>query len=59
MMNFLYRNRFTEPMLVILLVITGAWLFIRLVYHPYMAGWVIYYRWERFRGVNNVRPYYG
>ena len=40
--NFLYRNKVTEPLLAMLLVITGAWVFISLVYPTYVVAWANY-----------------
>lgn len=40
--NFLYRNKVTEPLLAMLLVITGAWVFISLVYPTYLVVWANY-----------------
>ena len=44
--NFLYRNKLTEPLLVMLLVISGAWVFISLLYFPYLGAWVLY-AWKK------------
>lgn len=38
--NFLYRNRITEPLLVLLPILTVGWLFLQLVYTPYVLVWV-------------------
>lgn len=40
--SFLWRNRFTEPLLVMLPVIAGAWVFLCLAYLPYLVGWANY-----------------
>jgi hypothetical protein len=40
--SFLYRNRFTEPLLVLLPIISGAWLFLTLIYSSYFVGWAYY-----------------
>lgn len=40
--NFLYRNKVTEPLLVMLLIITGAWAFIFFIYPSYLVGWANY-----------------
>lgn len=40
--SFLFRNKITEPFLVLLLVIAGAWAFISSVYIPYFVGWANY-----------------
>jgi len=41
--NFLYRNKVTEPLLAMLLVITGAWVFISFVYPTYVVAWANYF----------------
>ena len=38
--NFLYRNKITEPLLVLLPICSGAWLFWSLIYNPYFVAWV-------------------
>lgn len=40
--NFLYKNRVTEPLLVMLLIIAGVWVFISLIYPSYLIGWLNY-----------------
>jgi len=40
--NFLYKNKITDPLLVILLVIAGVWVFISFIYPSYLTGWVNY-----------------
>lgn len=40
--NFLFRNRITEPLLAILPVIIGAWAFLSSAYAPYFVGWAYY-----------------
>lgn len=40
--SFFYRNRFTEPLLVMLLVIAGVWVFTSLIYTSYFVGWANY-----------------
>lgn len=40
--NFLFRNKITEPLPNLLLVIAGAWVFLSLVYTPYLVGWAYY-----------------
>lgn len=40
--SFFYKNKITEPLLVVLLVIAGAWVFICFVYPPYLVGWANY-----------------
>ena len=45
--NFLYRNKVTEPLLVMLLVITGAWVFTHFVHLPYAVGWVYFVAGKR------------
>lgn len=40
--NFLYRNKVTEPLLVMLPVIAGAWVLIGFVYPSYLVGWANY-----------------
>jgi hypothetical protein len=38
--NYIYRNRITEPLLVLLPVLTGGWLFLQLIYMPYAMIWI-------------------
>src|SRR5690606_1594192 len=38
--NYLYRNRITEPLLILLPLMSGAWLFLQLIYCPYMPIWI-------------------
>lgn len=38
--NYLFRNRITEPLLVLLPILTGSWLFLQLVYMPYALVWI-------------------
>lgn len=38
--NFLYRNRITEPLLVLLPILTGGWLFLQCIYVPSVMVWV-------------------
>ena len=40
--SFLFRNKITEPLLILLPVIAGAWTFLSLVYTPYFVGWAYY-----------------
>ena len=40
--NFLYRNKITEPLLVMLLVIAGAWVFISFIYPSCLVVWANY-----------------
>lgn len=40
--SFLYRNRFTEPFLVLLPIIAGAWLFLQFVYGFSLVAWANY-----------------
>lgn len=40
--SFLFRNKITEPLLSLLLVIAGAWAFLSSVYSPYFVGWANY-----------------
>lgn len=40
--HFLLRNRFTEPVLVLLPIVTGAWVFLSVVYQPFLVGWANY-----------------
>lgn len=37
--NFLFRNRITEPMLVLLPVCAGAWLYLSFIYQPSLVAW--------------------
>jgi hypothetical protein len=38
--SFIYRNKFTEPLLVLLPVFAGAFLFVTLVYDAYLPAWI-------------------
>lgn len=38
--NYLYRNRITEPLLVLLPIISASWLFLQLIYIPYLPVWI-------------------
>ena len=40
--SFIYSNKITEPLLAVLLVIAGAWVFICFVYPPYLVAWANY-----------------
>ena len=40
--HFLRRNRYTEPLLVLLPVVAGAWVFLSVVYQPFFVGWANY-----------------
>lgn len=40
--SFLYRNKVTEPLLVMLPILAGAWLFLSAVYSPYLVAWAYY-----------------
>jgi hypothetical protein len=40
--NFLYKNKVTEPLLVMLLIIAGVWVFISIIYPSYLIGWLNY-----------------
>jgi hypothetical protein len=40
--NFLYRNKVTEPLLALLPVCAGAWLYLSLVYQPSLVAWAAY-----------------
>lgn len=40
--SFFYRNRITEPLLVLLPIIAGAWVFVSSIYMPYLVGWAYY-----------------
>lgn len=40
--NFLYRNKITESLLVMLLIISGVWIFISFIYPSYLTGWANY-----------------
>ena len=40
--SFLFRNRVTEPLLVMLPVVAGAWVFLSWIYTPYLLGWALY-----------------
>jgi hypothetical protein len=37
--NFLFRNRITEPLLVLLPVCAGAWLYLSFIYQPSLVAW--------------------
>ena len=38
--NYIFRNRITEPLLVLLPILTGGWLFLQLIYMPYTLVWI-------------------
>lgn len=40
--SFFYRNKITEPVLALLPVIVGAWVFISFIYLPYFVWWIYY-----------------
>lgn len=40
--NFLYRNKITEPLLALLPVCAGAWLFVSYIYYPSLVAWATY-----------------
>lgn len=40
--NFLYRNKITDPLLAILLIIAGVWVFTYFIYPSYLTAWVNY-----------------
>jgi len=40
--SYLYRNKATEPFLVLLPIISGGWLFVELIYEPYLVAWTSY-----------------
>ena len=40
--NFIYRNRYTEPVLIVLPIVAAAWIFLTLIYLPYLVGWTAY-----------------
>lgn len=40
--HFIHNNRFTEPLLVLLPITAGAWVFLSMVYLPFLNGWVYY-----------------
>lgn len=40
--NFFYRNKVTEPLLAMLLVIAGVWVFTSFIYPSYLVGWTNY-----------------
>jgi len=40
--HFLLRNRFTEPLLALLPIVAGAWVFLSAVYQPIFVGWASY-----------------
>ncbi len=40
--HFVCPNRFTEPLLVLLPIVAGAWFFLSMVYPVFLAGWVNY-----------------
>lgn len=40
--HFLHRSRFTEPLLVLLPIVAGAWVFLSIVYQPFFVGWANY-----------------
>lgn len=40
--NFLYRNKVTEPLLVLLPVCAGAWLYLSFIYQPSLVAWAAY-----------------
>jgi hypothetical protein len=37
--SFLYRNKFTGPLLVLLPICSGAWVFWSVIYNPYFVAW--------------------
>lgn len=45
--SFLYRSRFTEPFLVLLPIIAGAWLFLQFVYGFSLVAWANYITGQR------------
>ena len=40
--NFLYRNKIAEPLLVLLPVCAGAWLYLSFIYQPSLVAWAVY-----------------
>jgi hypothetical protein len=40
--NFLYRNKITEPLLVLLPVCAGAWLYLSFIYQPSLVAWATF-----------------
>jgi hypothetical protein len=38
--NYLYRNRITEPLLILLPLLSSSWLFLQLIYCPYVPIWI-------------------
>lgn len=40
--HFVRPSRFTEPLLVVLPIVAGAWVFLSMVYLPFSVGWVSY-----------------
>jgi hypothetical protein len=40
--SFIYRNKITEPFLILLPILAGGWLFLHFVYTIYLVSWAYY-----------------